>query len=827
VWAEKAANSWRFRSVELQPSTGHSSAAVDLGQAPEDLELLFLRSLTGRGAILAYTYADNNGGHGLSVMTLDDQGRLSSGPITLGASSEALLWIDIVPTSKGPLVFWASSRGDRADVRAAALNTEGALRVAAHDVLSDLRAWQVAATPQGAALAAVRAVSNQGSGPISLSFLDETGTVIDKTLSITQSETAELDLDVSYVGKNCVIAWTDRTQGDARLYAAAVSTSGQVITAAYPVTPPLGDQSLVKLVASVGPSKGYLVWENVLAPSSVRRLQVAPIDSSAKLGSERLSFSYQSSSDRSTDIVATSRGLAYVTQVPTAVIRELAAPAKLDLSFDGEEGSTVPTFVSVSEKMEVTGVAPLMLASKPTLPSLVWGLHCRAADCFALAAISGDPQAAVLGVALSHNQTAGRSLLANGGAKQPANPVNSSAFDAKLRAWLVDERTTGTRPKLAAVRVVGETEPLADLAVTNSLDVPLVSTLTYFNPDAPLVRLTAPAEDGRREPLQARIDLRGPLGEAPSSLGYVSLRARSAGGLAWAVSPDGKDRLLAWSALDGREPQVFVTQFDEGGKKRAQREITHRKGNITDIAATATPGGFYIGWIDDRVATAQAYLTRLSRTLERQGPEQAVTTAAGGKSGLKLHTVGNSLWAVWSDSRESPTSRADIFLRRFSINDGRALGDDQRLFETPGHSHSPLIASSDSGVLIAWMESEPGGDRADGTASVKIARLSAEGRPSGTRSVQISQGVPTAFGFGCAKKECHLVVAVDLGGTGQIEAASLEPSADSPIHTVPLIRSLGPADESVSPVVVANDVYWVDRSTTKHVRVMRAAVEWQ
>src|SRR5664279_3931902 len=38
VWAEKTASSWQFRSVALQPSNGHAAAAIDLGQAPENLE---------------------------------------------------------------------------------------------------------------------------------------------------------------------------------------------------------------------------------------------------------------------------------------------------------------------------------------------------------------------------------------------------------------------------------------------------------------------------------------------------------------------------------------------------------------------------------------------------------------------------------------------------------------------------------------------------------------------------------------------------------------------------------------------------------------------
>jgi hypothetical protein len=827
VWAETtSAGVWQFRSAAIQSPGGKVSAAVQLGQAPENLELIFLRYLKEAGALLAYTHADNNGGHRFSAMLLDEKGRAQSEPVLLGVSSEALLWIEVVPTSSGPLVIWASSRGDRADVRAAALNPKGVVRAAARDVASDLRAWQVTPTAQGAALATVRAVSNKVNGPVNLTFLDDSGAVSGPVVTVTQSETAELDLDVVTIGGNCIVAWTDRLKGDARLYTAAVDASGKIVTPAHPVTPPLGDQSLVKLVTPRGAASGYLVWEDILAPVSVRRLQVAPIDENAQLGQQHRSIAYPESADHPPEIVASEQGLSFITQIPTATLQSLAAPHQFDPTFDGQRAPFVPVFVSMSEKMEVTGVAPLLLDSRPTVPSLVWGLHCHNYGCFMLAALSGDPSAAVLGVDVARDVRASRSFLDNGKTNPPKNVSGSDSSDSNLRAWLVQPAETVKKPRLSAVRVLAESEPLADLAVTIARDVPLVSTLTYFDAAAPIVAQRTPAEDGRRDPLQARIDVRGPLGESTSSQGFVSLRARSAGGLSWAVSPDAKDRLLAWSALDQRQPQVFVTEFDESGKKRLQRMITHGKGNIVDVAAAATPLGFFVGWIDDSAPNAQAYVARLNRSLDRQGPEQPVSNMSSAKTGLELLTTGNELWAVWSDTRESTQNRADIFLRRFAVADGHPLGAEQRLFETPAHSHSPTLSLTDSGVVIAWMESEPRGDSPEGIANVRIAKLDEQGRSGNMRSVQVSKGIATAFGLNCLNKECHLVVSVDIGGVGQIEGARVDPHADGPIQTAPLIRSLGPADESVSPVVAGNDAYWVDRSTTKTVRVMRAAIEW-
>ena len=530
AWAESAENVWRFRAAAIVPQVAKVAPVIEVGAAPENLELLFLRYLDDSGAILAYTHVDTNGGHRFSAMLLDDQGRARSEPVLLSVSSEALLWIDVVSTPKGPLVFWASSRSDRADVRSAALNREGAIRAAAHDVMSDLRAWQVAPSAKGAALATVRAIANKPNGPVSLTFLDDTGMPVDRSIAVTNSESAELDIDVAAIGDNFVVAWTDRQAGDSRLYAAAVSQTGQMAAPAHPLTAPLGDQSLVKLTVSPKSKRGYLLWENLLAPDPIRRLQAASIDEKSQLSNNRVSIAYPGASDRSPEVSASSQGFSLITQIPVATLRQSAAAARLDLSFDNEEPTTVPTLVSLTDTMEVKCVAPMLLASKPIVPNLVWGLHCGKGDCFALAALSGEARAAVLGTRISQSSKASRSFVAQSEAKVAVGLAGYDAADAKLRAFLVSPGDSTKRPRLAAVRVVSESEPLADFGVTNTVDVPLVATLTYFDPESKVEPLKGPAEDGRREPLQARIDLRGPLGETAESRGFVSLRARSAGG---------------------------------------------------------------------------------------------------------------------------------------------------------------------------------------------------------------------------------------------------------------------------------------------------------
>ncbi len=825
VFARTTDTSWQFQSAVIHRSIGRVEPPLDLGPAPNDIGLMLIKPLPTADSLLAYTHLDDNGARHLNVQLLDSDGKRRAGPVEIASSSEALQWVDVIPSARGPLVFWATRRGDRADVRTAALAADGSLRVAAHDVLSDLRAWQVAPTASGAVLAAIRAIDEKASGPIAVAYVDGTGAVSGNATTITQSNTADLDLDVVNVGGNAVVAWTDRLNGDSRLYAAAVNDRDGVVTAAYPLTPPLGDQLLTKLVAPHAQGPAYIVWENTLAPTAERRLQLAAINEKAQLGKQRASITYPIVGERPPEVVSTSGGVALLTQMPAATLARLALPQNLGLTAQ-EADSQVPVFAAFDTSLAITGVEPLLTSARPQVPSLAWGLDCRKDHCFTLGALATGTDVAVIGIPLSVADRAGRSLLSRGN-DVGTHTSAADSFDANLRQWLIDDRSMTQRPRLAAVRVVAAGPPLADIAVARGGDLPWVSTLTYADPNAhgSLPNGSGPTSGANGEIGQASIELRGPLGETSAFAGSARLTALSAGGLAWANAPDLQERVLAFSAPN-KTPQLVTVRFDRSGRKLSQRNVTHHSTSLSSISATAVSGGYFIGWIDDRAALSRAYFVRLTRTLDRKAPEQVLSDTQSNKTGLRLVAVRDDVWAVWSAARDSAARRGDIFLQRLAQNDGRALGAEQRLCETAAHSHSPQLSVSSAGVVVAFMESEPSEAQAAGIASVRVARLDEAGRPGPMRTVELAQGVVSGYGLDCGADQCRIAVAVDVGGTGQIEVAAFDPTQTTTIRTTPFIRSLGPVDESVSPVVVGNDVYWVDRSTEKPVRVMRAAVEW-
>jgi hypothetical protein len=476
----------------------------------------------------------------------------------------------------------------------------------------------------------------------------------------------------------------------------------------------------------------------------------------------------------------------------------LAPACGVDDSCDASPA--VPTFVAFDAGLKVQASEPLLLdALGGRAADLGWGLTCQGSGCFALAAPSRSP-AALFTVPLPLRQTHFRAA-AEETSPAPKPRVNQS--DVLLRA----------------------ATPLSQIAVGDLNGRSLVGYVTDFDPTTPWQKLTKPAEDGRLEPLRARIALRPFAADGTrAALGeeqVLSLRAHSLGGLSLLTDGTGKDALAVWTGLDKGEPQVFLTSVAADGKRGQQRMLTRKSGEASDTAALLVDGGYLVAWVDERSGDAEVYSSRVSRTLEKGSPEQRITTSDGAASQLTLTRVGGKPYAIWADARaaEEP-GWADIYGAFLRPSDAARDGGEHRLSSTRPHSFSPQVSQLGGTSVLAWLE-----EGADATpASVRFATLSADGDITGNVSVvPIKAGVPRGLGLSCQDAGCRVVVTVEAEGRGELHGFEWRPGMEP--HVAKLSSLAGPSAVAVAPLVRDDFVYVADLRDGQGL-VRRLGIEW-
>jgi hypothetical protein len=368
--------------------------------------------------------------------------------------------------------------------------------------------------------------------------------------------------------------------------------------------------------------------------------------------------------------------------------------------------------------------------------------------------------------------------------------------------------------------------PLSQIAVGELSGRSLVGYVTDFDPTTPWQKLKKPAEDGRLEPLRARIALRAFASDgARAALAdeqVVSLRAHSLGGLGLLTdASSAKESLALWTGFDKGDPQVFLTFVGPDGKRGQQRMLTRKSGEASDVAGLTVDGGYLVAWVDERSGDAEIYATRVSRTLEKTSPEQRITTADGAASELLLTRVGGRPYAVWADARaaEQP-GWADIYGAFLRPTDASRDGGEHRLSSTRPHSFAPKVAELGDTPVLAWLEEAAD----DAPASVRIATLSTSGELSGNVSVvPIEAGAPRGLGISCKDVSCHLAVTIEAEGRGELYGFEWRPSAES--HPNKLSGLGAPGAAAVAPLVRGNLIYVADVRDGQGL-VRRLGIEW-
>ncbi|MBX3129214.1 MAG: hypothetical protein KF718_21025 [Polyangiaceae bacterium] len=767
-FAELSDGKRRWKTLRINAQGEPMGDIVTLGVAANDIGLVALNPTPTGYALIASTPLSE--GHRVDVWQLDAEGRRQSGPEQMAEVEGRLLWLDWTLDYALWAVRAEGERGDRADVMARKRGREGAFVVA-----SDVRAWQTATLGGTVAVSVVRATGT-ALGPVDVIRLGDSQ--VATTTSVTAAASAEPDLDMVAAGDQFVLAWSDRTDGEPRVVTARVDAAGKLTSKPAPITPPRGEQSLIRLVSPAdGGSRTYLVWEEALEQrAGSRTFRAAALTD--RLSAAQATLSFESGDGGVPELVATASGLAALT---------LARPCKRGVACSEP---AVTTFVELNDKLAVKTSTPLLLAPLMGAEApLAWGLSCSTKGCLALAATDGAP-ADVFAVRFERAESSW----------QPASA-------------LVEREP----PALGSVETIARTAaPLSQVALSRTKSAKLGAWLTYFDPSTPYKRLPRPAPDGRFDPPRAELHVARP-GAEPTLL---SFRARSLGGVALASDPQHGETLVAWTALDNQLPQLFVTMVDDAGKKLRQQMLTRSRGEKSDVAVVGAGDGFILAWIDERDGDPEVYAARVNRQLQRVGPDKRITKSKGSASGVALHAAGSDVWAAWSDAAPSPgAGQESLHLIKLAAADASAIGTPTVL--DAEHSFGPTFAQTTQGPLLAWVASTP-----DGLSAVKLAVLTADGKVKGNVTTWRAPGFDaTAAGVECDGDRCRLVALGDIAGRASV-VAGLWTLGRSPGDARPLL-TFGRAAVRSSRVALAGDELLVLDASEGVGRVRRIRVEWK
>jgi hypothetical protein len=790
VWAEAAGEGRRLLVVPID-AKGAPGAVQRVATLGPELDLVLVRGLgesadklPGKPRFAVVTTRRGSRSTTVEVTALGADGSAVWGPTTLAERTGRVLWVGLVNAGAQPLLLWAEqSSAAKAGEPASVFAVPATVAGNATPVLVTSKAcvWQATSVAGQAALASVRpGAAGCTSGAVALDLLSATGKV-DKTVEL--GGRAALDLDLVGVTDAFLLAWSDREQVEPRAMTAVVDTRGVVRSAATAAVPALGEQGVLALVPGTTPTAAaFLIWENLgERPEGARYFEISALDGSGKGGGENARLLFSRLDGSAPELSPYEGGVAALTLAPACGAEEAC-----------EDRVAVPTFVALSSDLKLRTSEPLLLnALGGRAADLGWGLTCRSSGCFALAAPSRSP-AALYTVPLPVRQT----------------PYRAAAEEAEPLA----------RPRVATSDLVARAAaPLAQIVVSSAGDSTYVGYVTDFDPTTPWQRLSKPAEDGRLEPLRARVALRLFTGDGRKALAeeqVVSLRAHSLGGLSLA------DSLAAWTGLDQGQPQVFLTALGADGKRGTQRMLTRKSVDVSDVAALSVDGGYLVSWVDERTGDAEVYSQRVSRALERVGAEQRLTSTDGAASDLLLTKLSGKPYAVWADARgaEEP-GWADIY-GAFLKPDGARDGAAHQLTNTRPHSFSARVGALGAAHVLAWLE-----EGAEGApSSVRLAPLGEDGEVTGTVSVvPLEVGAARGLGLDCRDVSCRVLVSVESEGRGELYGFEWRPS--SAAHPVRLLGLASPMAAAVSPVLKGDVAYVADVRDGRGL-VRRLGIQW-
>ncbi len=783
----------RVVSVPLQPSGEARSDARVVAQLASDATALIVRPSGGESAgfLLAWT-ALTDRGEALSVASVSDDGRPRGSAVELARTGDDIVWIEIVATPRGAICVWAEeTRSGDANVLAAALSADGALRSMPNRIAHGVTGWQVVPWKDGAALALSSPGQNgpgpKGKKPGTLSWLrlDADGRPLGATIPVASPLAMSGDVDVARAGDAHVLAWTDRSEADPQVMIASVDDAGKVRGPRRAIDVSAGS-SLVGVIG--GPAGAMLAWDEPFKRGrAARRVSFARVDATPAVDAKGAAV-LELQGRGAPELVATTDGFAVLAPVRACLAKGDASCA---------DAPVIPTLVRFDPRLAITQVEPLRLGSVREPSTLGWGLTCGADRCVALAATNESP-ARVRSADLRPRASAFRSPLV-----PPPLP------DAP-HVTSVSTLASGAFADLAAARVGGGT---------------LLAMLT--------AALDEPTKKG--EARGATLSIRAVDGRAAAGRDKavaLSTRALTVGGVAIAGGGRVEDgAAVAWVAPEGGDPQVHVTRVDARGVRMNDVQLTTAKGDASDVAIAWAGDGWVVAWVDGRDGNGEVYATKVDRELRRVAREERITRAPGDASDVALLARPDAVWVAWADPRESPTEGfADVYVAPLRPSDAALAGEEVRVLPTAAHSRSPALASTGDQLAVAWIEEAPmGADPATSPAyGAMLAWLDPHGRPlhEPGHLATAGDGFPTAIALDGLPTSLHVILARSAHDAVELDALEIT-RAPSP-RTYPLLGLDGPPSLDVAVGLLGDALYFNDEGQdASDRRARRASLVWR
>jgi len=771
-------NTHAIVAVPLDNTGASSGQSRIIAQAAPDTSSLVVKHVTA-GFLVAWTSLTDRG-DSLNIVGTTDTGEPRASVLEIARTTDKIVWVEIIPTSKGAVCVWAEepATGGGANVLAQALEASGRPRGVPSRAERGASSWQAVATNDGVGLAIVQ------SGALSLARLDTEGRVVGEPIPVAKNIGS--DMDLVRAGNGYVFVWTDRARIDAQDVIAGIDAQNKVI-APHDALPDTGSSSLITIAGS--DAGALLVWEpSHKRERATRRVNVGTLHDAASPLVTKTTLDLTGGASIEARALGDGWG-----------ILGSGRPCPIKPTPESSCGPAAPMFVKLDAALEAVQTEALVLG--PAV-SLAWGVECNKGGCLALAA-GPDSPTTVYAVDLADR------------ASTHAAPVSPALPD--------------DAPRLASTSTIGTGAQVGDIATARVGDTTLVATIVSTGVD----------EKTHEERTALRVIVLA--GKAPGAPITLSTKALFTGGVALVPGPGPKEATLAYVAKDGSGARVHVARIDDHGVKRADSALPGgAKGDASDVSLALVDGGTVVAWVDTRDGNGEVYAAKLGNDLT--GAQTRITNAPGDATDTALLTLpcsrtapdcstGASVVLAWADPRESPRDGfADIYAIALSPKDGKPISKEGRVLSTAAHSRSPTLVRTPQGAALAWIEEAPAGAASEEAKGAMFALLDAHARPvrDPIKLKLRDEGIATAItlDMDTSTRLLHAVVARTVQDELWLDGARIPLDAGS-VESYPLVSLDGPSSMDVALTLRGDELVFSDEGGAEDARLRRGVIVWK